>query len=280
MRRTFQALTLTVSTLSLLLATSAARAGSELQPGITNGLAIVAPLPEGVYDIVIGNYGARSTSPATDLGVGVPSWLIWSTPWTLLGGRVGFDATNALVHVSSAGSINKNWAANTLLQAELKFDLGNGFSSGLIEGVYLPGGAPLNNAFASFQQIVGLNYIKDGWKLLSTGIFGTGQNGTVPGHYAPNWINYELTAIRSFGKWDLGFIAYGSADLNSPNATYQMQSQFAVGGLIGYDFGPLIAQVKVTRDVAEKNYGGYDTRFWTNIIIPLWTAPATVAARY
>jgi OOP family OmpA-OmpF porin len=61
-----------------------------------------------------------------------------------------------------------------------------------------------------------------------------------------------------------------------------------VGPLVGYNFGPVIVQAKFTRDVAVENLGGFDTRFWTNIIIPLWgaapaapppaAAPAPVAA--
>ena len=65
----------------------------------------------------------------------------------------------------------------------------------------------------------------------------------------------------------------GSPDLNSPVSAYQEQSQFAVGGLVGYDFGPLTLQTYITTDVYEKNYGGHDTRIWSRVIIPVWTAP-------
>jgi outer membrane protein OmpA-like peptidoglycan-associated protein len=61
--------------------------------------------------------------------------------------------------------------------------------------------------------------------------------------------------------------------LTSAYTGYNKQAQFAVGPLVGYNFGPVILQVKLTRDVAQKNYGGFDTRFWTNIVIPLWGAP-------
>ena len=68
-------------------------------------------------------------------------------------------------------------------------------------------------------------------------------------------------------------MAYGSTDLNSPIASYQKQSQFAVGGLFGYDFGPLKVQFYATTDVYQRNYGGEDTRGWFRIIVPLWTPP-------
>jgi hypothetical protein len=70
-------------------------------------------------------------------------------------------------------------------------------------------------------------------------------------------------------NWELGVVAFGSTDLNKPNPTYQTQSQFALGPLIGYHFGALEVQVKLTSDVYQRNYGGYDRRIWASIIFPL-----------
>ena len=73
-------------------------------------------------------------------------------------------------------------------------------------------------------------------------------------------------------------MAYGSTDLTRPIAGYQKQSQFAVGGLFGYDFGPIKLQAYATTEVVERNYGGRDTRGWLRMIVPVWTpeaAPAT-----
>ena len=44
---------------ALAASSSAALAGSELPIGITTGLSIGMPLPEGVYDISIGSYGSQ-----------------------------------------------------------------------------------------------------------------------------------------------------------------------------------------------------------------------------
>ena len=71
----------------------------------------------------------------------------------------------------------------------------------------------------------------------------------------------------------LGPVAYGSSDLSHPIASYQQQTQVAVGGLFGYDFGPLTLQAYATTDVVEHNYGGRDTRGWFRMVIPLWTPP-------
>ena len=44
---------------ALAASTTAALAGSTLPAGVTTGIALGAPLPEGVYDITIGSYGSR-----------------------------------------------------------------------------------------------------------------------------------------------------------------------------------------------------------------------------
>jgi hypothetical protein len=256
-------------------------AASELSPGVSTGLALGAPLPEGIYDITIPTWGSRSTRPATDVGALVPAWLIWSTPWTLAGGRIGFDVATPVAQVSidQPVGLNKTGWLNPLVEATWKWNLGNGFNFGLQEGVHLPVEGALETLgvaynFASFQQVVAFSYLNDGWNLTATFVYGSGKNGAAPGSFAPSWTNYDLTATKACGKWEIGLIGFGSADLSRPNASYRKQSQFALGGLVGYNFGSLITQLKLSRDLAEVNYFGYETRLWANIIIPLWT-PAT-----
>jgi hypothetical protein len=265
-------------------------AGSELQPGLTTGIALGPPLPEGVYDLTLANWGARSTSPATDVGVLAPTWIVWSTPWTLAGGRLGFDVapSAAQVSIDHPVGLNKAGWANPLVELSLKWDLGNHFYAGVHEGLHIPVTGPLERIgvaynFASFMQVVALSYLNEGWDLSATVIYGTGRNGTTPGSFAPSWFNYDLTATRTFGKWEIGAVGFGSADLSRPYAGYARQSQFALGGLVGYNFGPVNIQLKLTSDVAERNYRGKDTRIWTNIVIPIWTPNSSnqrIAAKY
>ena len=51
---------------------------------------------------------------------------------------------------------------------------------------------------------------------------------------------------------------------------YEKQSQFGIGFLVGYHFGPAVLQTYLTRVVYQKNYGGYDTRLWSSIQLKLW----------
>ena len=85
--------------MALAASSSAALAGSELLPGITAGLALGAPLPEGVYDISIGAVQQRAAIGGVEAAL--PVWLIWSTPYQIAGGRIGFDGTMAWANVDS-----------------------------------------------------------------------------------------------------------------------------------------------------------------------------------
>jgi len=76
----------------------------------------------------------------------------------------------------------------------------------------------------------------------------------------------------------LGPVGLYSTDLNAPIPAYQKQSQFALGGLVGYYFDRVSLQAYVTSDVYEKNYGG-SRNISGNLraTFPLWnpSAPAT-----
>ena len=65
----------------------------------------------------------------------------------------------------------------------------------------------------------------------------------------------------------MGPVAFYSSDLSTPVPAYLRQSQFAVGGLIGYWFGPVVMRAYVTTDLYDNNYGG--TRLWTRIVVPI-----------
>jgi hypothetical protein len=43
-----------------------------------------------------------------------------------------------------------------------------------------------------------------------------------------------------------------------------------VGGLVGYNFGPVNLQAYLTRDVVQRNYRGRETRGWLRVIVPLY----------
>ncbi len=278
--------------LSVCSAAPAALAGSVMQPGETVGLAVGAPLPQGLYYIDTFDWGVRSTSPNTALGVNIPV-LIWSTPWTILGGRVEAVGAAPELEAGTVGTSYNYSMYNPLLLGMIAWDLGNGFSFSYGIGNYFDVDTPLGWSTNSLRQDFALSYTKDGWNLSATAAYGIDFDQFVPGRGQvspclnlvtgitggcnPDWLNLDLTATHKFDKWEIGPVGFGSWDLSTPVVGYARQSQFALGGLVGYNFGPVDLQVYLTETVWQENYGGYDTRGWFRLVIPLWSPPVQTA---
>jgi hypothetical protein len=258
----------TACLLSLFAGTSSTRAGSVTQPGETIGIAAGAPLPPGFYFVNTADWGCRDTNPNTTcVGVDIPV-IAWATPWTLLGGRLQFLLATPVVEV---GVNNTNYVSgiyNPFFAGQLAWDLGNGFGVSYALGMYFGVNSDVAFDSSSLNQRFAISYTANGWNLTANLIWGI-QFEESTNTVNPDFLNLDLTATKKFGKWEIGPVAYYSTDLNSPIAGYARQSQFAVGGLIGYDFGPLVLQAYLTTDVWEHNYGGHDVRGWARIIVPL-----------
>jgi len=271
--------------LSLCATASAALAGSVTQPGETLGLATGAQLPEGLYFLNTADWGTRS-GVDTSVGVTIPV-VAWSTPWTFLGARVHFLLATPLVEVGVQHATYLRGVYNPLLAGQLAWDLGNNWGFSYMLGAYFDASSEVAWSSTSLNQRFALSYTGYGWNLTANVIWGTQFNHVTgrpqlspcPASFVlngcnPDFLNVDLTATKRFDKWEIGPVAFGSTDLNSPIAGYQQQSQIALGGLVGYHFGPLVLQAYLTRDVYQKNYGGYDTRLWTRLSFPIWTPPA------
>jgi hypothetical protein len=278
-----------------------ALAGSVTQPGETVGLNVGAPLPQGWYAINTVDWGCRNTNPQhTCTGLTIPV-VAWSTPWTLFGGRVQFLAAWPAVEVgvqrtsSPVGTLQGdyfNGMYNPAVFGQLAWDLGYGWGFSYLLGAYFDYSSPVAWSDTSINQRFALSYTANDWAATVNVIWGIhtesvtdrAQLSPCPASVAvvsptglgcnPNFINVDLTIGHSFGKWQVAWVGFGSSDLNEPVLGYQKQSQFATGGLLGYDFGPVVLQGYITTDVYEKNYGGRDIRGWARIILPLNVAGA------
>ncbi len=313
----------TVATIALgAMASGAAFAGSQEPPGWTAGLALGAPLPEGVYFINNASTGGWRgiDDDKSNLVINVPL-IAWSTPWTIAGARIEVLAAAPEISGGVPNVVEKNgavyapsWAGrdytalyNPVAYVGAAWDLGHGFGF----SAFIGGWAPVDNELASFgynswvlSERVNLSYVADGWKLaanLSFGQPGTSGSTTVwnaaPLSYRnsqilPDYFNYDLTATKTFGKWEVGLVGFGSTDTSKAawngyantvhGALWGEQSQFALGGLVGYSFPGITLQTYLTHDVYSSNYynftdalpsKSYETRIWTRAIIPLWNPP-------
>jgi len=264
--------------------------GSVTQPGETLGAATGAPAPPGVYLVNTSDWGCRSTQPKdTCEGVTIPL-IVWSTPWTVLGGRLQYALAAPAVEVGVQDTTYISGWFNPYADIQLAWDLGRGWGASFLLGYYPDIDSRVAFSSATLNPRFALSYTGDHWNLTANVIFGyqfdqvTSRPQVSPCPVSPafpsngcnpHYMNIDLTATKTFGKWELGPVGYYSNDLSTPISGYEKQSQFAIGGLVGYEFGPVILQAYVTTDVYQKNYGGYDTRGWVRIIVPVGNAGAT-----
>jgi hypothetical protein len=291
--------TLAVAGLLSLCTAAPALAGSVTQPGETVGIAAGAPLPPGFYYVNTMDLGCRDREPALPKvcsALTIPV-VAWSTPVTLLGARLQFLVATPAVLVAVEHTDSFWGIYNPLVASQLAWDLGNGWGFSYLFGAYLDVNTNVAFSSTSINQRFALSYTNDGWNLTANVIWGIHLDSvtdrpqlspcptTFPLGCNPNFVNVDLTATKKVGKWEFGPVAFGSTDLNRPVAAYQKQSQFAVGGFIGYDFGSVILQSYLTTDVVENNYGGRDIRGWARVILPLGKlfeepAPAPITRKY
>ncbi|MCJ2016116.1 MULTISPECIES: transporter [unclassified Methylobacterium] len=270
--------------LTVGMTSTIAQAQTTTVPGEQVGLAVGAPLPEGLYAINTFTYRRTDGRNDADTAVNVPV-LVWSTPLVPLGGRVELLVAPPTVFVftrNPAGQRNKDISINvgTFVGGIWAFDLGSNFGVSLLGGVYLNDlngdrgsinggvvngqvvGTPVLPQLSSNTYRFGVagSYTGDGWNItgnLTANIYDSpgrfpGQVGAAIGPInLSDSLNFDITATKKFGNFEIGPIAYGTYnfDISQYSAAAGNRGRFAVGGLIGYDFKIFTVQAYVARDV-------------------------------
>ncbi|MFD1702813.1 transporter [Methylopila henanensis] len=265
--------------------TTAAFAGATAQPGETAGLAAGAPLPEGLYFVNTFSWGSIDTpGKDTKLLVDIPL-IAWSTPWQIFGGNVQVLAATPLIHRDApGGALDDAGFYNPFLAGRIAFDLGGGLGVSYLSGIYFNvGDNDVSVRATTWRQDFAVSYTNDGWNLTANLIWGnTFDTDRAVGGKTSNGFNLDLTATKTFGKWEIGAIGFGSTEYDLPEAQKRSNGgpgkaeTFAVGPLIGYNFGPVILQAALTTSIYSKNSAD-DTRFWSRIVIPLWSPEKPLA---
>ena len=293
----------TIGALGLVGADNAALAGTTTPPGERAGVDLATPLPEGVYFVDLGGIGSDrgAVTKASTFDYNVPI-IAWATPWTIGAGRIQLIAAapEASIAVPSSGPygpFHNNSAYirgmyNPFVAGQYAYNFGNGFSASYLAGAYIAvSGGNNTNPFdqTTFHQQLALAYHGGGWNATANLMYGIVGNG-YGGVHNSDYFNYDLGLTHTFGKWEVGVIGYGSvtSTINNYYLNGVMQgstpsaSQFALGGLVGYNFGPVITQVALSTDVVDHNYASHATYLNIHVIIPLWNpeVPKAVVAKY
>jgi Putative MetA-pathway of phenol degradation len=268
-----------------------AAASSWTQPGASTGAPAGALPPPGLYFVGAANYGIGEASPTLAVGVGVQG-LIWNPGWTFLGASYAADV--ALIEVE-VGVHNANYLRGVynpfIRPVTLSWNLGNGFFVSAGSGVYTPVGTEIGNPGAAFEQHFNISYLANDWIASANFYYGITTSGSANGvtGRTPDYANLDLTLGHAFGKWSLGIVGYGAWDTQTTalNAAAGRGVEYGIGGFVGYNFGVVDLQFKVTHQVVTEgttNYGRGDTRAWVTMVIPIWNptppAPKPLVAKY
>ncbi len=323
---------LRVVTACLILAGSAAtaHAAPATRAGEQVGLTAGYPLPTGIVIAVNTFTAGRADRPNAPDAMGNIPFLVWASPYTLFGAQVRPVVSFPVALISTRNPAplpNRDVSvlSNPLLAASLAWNLGNGFGVSYLLGAYLPlsdrgslglglAGTPIlpQTASATIRQSFAATYVGDGsyniTAALSYGLtvdprvrFG-GPVGQALGPIGQaDGLGLDLTLVRKFGRFEIGPVAYGSLDLAVDRRdplyrNYQRTGQFAVGGLVGYNFDRFILQAYLARDVvarptrtrAGQVQDNEEIRGWFRLVLPLYapqigrtadTAPRPLVAK-
>jgi len=201
--------------------------------------------------------------------------------------------------------------ANTTFGGSLSWNLGQGFFAAVGFAFEGPDGSQYAGAtnpdYWSIEPTAALSYLGNNWVLSAnmayfisgpsrgvTSAFG----GTPFGNGYTNGDEFylDMTAAYKFGKWEIGAVAFlvDQTTSDSPGGGFScaavqaatgagcgFQRIFGVGGLVGYDFGPVDLQVWVTDDVFCQDTAGCGISVWTRLGFRVWApeAPKPLVAK-
>jgi hypothetical protein len=255
--------------------------GWSTPPGVTIG-AVANPPPPGVYSFnQVYAAQAVSVTPSGPSAVMVnteteTNGLIFVPGWTVLGGR--YDAVLvqpfATTAASSTPPVVKNGIHNTFLapinlswtlgRTGLHVQTGFGFAvpDGSMSGATALGG--MGNPWWTFSPDVMVSYLQDHFNLTAN-VYSEINTQNALTHYTSGTVLHaDFTAVRHFGQWTVGpvasYVGQITGDTSSAYYKYAINVNrydiWSAGGLVGYDFGPVVLNVWGTNDVAVGVEGG------------------------
>jgi hypothetical protein len=207
---------------------------------------------------------------------------------------------------------------NTVFQPlNLSWNLGGGWFTSVAFSFQAPDGTKVsgtaNPDFWTFTPGAAISYLSASWTLsanLAYNIYTASQGftGTIacqpactPATFANGYVDGnqfvgDLTALYKLGKWSFGPVGYfvwqttadraggtGCAGMVAAGSPFACANQnfVGVGGLVGYDFGPVDVQVWATDTVASINTAEAGWTIWSRVGFRLWApeAPKPLVAK-
>jgi hypothetical protein len=123
----------------------------------------------------------------------------------------------------------------------------------------------VGDPYWTFQPEIIVSYLRDGWNLSAAIYDEINTKNTVTQYTTGNILHADFTATKTIGKWTFGPDAYYFGQVSDdscpaltcayPTGTLLNPQRFniwAVGGLVGYNFGPAQLSVWATQEVSAK----------------------------
>jgi hypothetical protein len=123
----------------------------------------------------------------------------------------------------------------------------------------------IGDPYWTFQPEFIVSYLKDGWNLSAAIYDEINTRNTATQYTTGNILHADFTATKTIGKWTFGPVAYYYGQISDDSCSAltcgyltgtllqpQRFNIWAVGGLVGYNFGPAALSVWATQEVSAK----------------------------
>lgn len=242
----------------------------------------------------------------------VPGWNFLGASYSMAVVAAFYEVqvtTNSPMSNSAPIAAGDVWtvANPTFTPLNLSWNLGNGWFVATGFNFMAPIGThyagTTNPDYWTLELPINVSYLANNWVLSANMFFDfntasggvcCGLTGTAAGNgYVSGDLFYgDFTALYKFGKWELGPVAYveeqftndspgaGIACTYGPGGLCGHAANFGLGGLVGYDFGPVDLQVWVTDSVWRRDQiDGFNV--WSRLGFRLWApeAPKPLVAK-
>lgn len=276
-------------------------------PGVTEGLTSGALPPAGLYFVnetlftptKLYTPGNTKTAVQLDAFVDVPI-LEWVPGVQFAGADYAmvlaqpFDAITTtagdMANGTNLGS-GSGWYDTLFEPIVLSWNLPNDFHIAAQLGIWMPVGdhdsrmvVKNSNRYWALEPGLGVSWLRDGWavNLLLTydhNFEKDADAATLKSYRSGDQFIAEYSITKTFGNWTLGFGGYALTQVEKDQQTTfagvesdvanTEAAKYAIGPIVGYNFGPVIVQAYYHENIRTENYvGGHE--LWTRILVPLY----------
>jgi len=270
-------------------------------PGVSEGLAAGAVPPAGVYFVNetlftpthLYKPGDVKTGVHLDAFVDVPI-LEWAPGVKLLGADYAALVALPFDHVSTTlGGANLGTGSglydSLVVPAILSWSLPADIHVATQLGVWTPDGTNNknlavrnSNRYWAVEPGVGVSWLHEGWNAsvlftYDVNFEKSADDATAKTYRSGDQFIAEYSLTKTVGKWTFGVGGYALEQVEKDEKTAfsgvttkvanSDVRKYAIGPIVGYNFGPVIVQAYYHENIVTRNYVG-GNEFWTRVLVP------------